>query len=77
MYVVGEKGNKFVEEYIEPMKENGVAYKLSSGAQVTTKYSGQVNFPKDYLCVYEGDSGILKASKAVEALQVCFQFCCR
>ena len=74
MYVVGERGNKSVDEYIGPMKENGIVYKIFSGAEVSMKYSGQVNFPEDYQCVYEGDSGILKAHKAVETMQVCFSF---
>ena len=74
MYVVGEKGNKSVETYIEPMKENKVDFELSSGDNVMKKYSGKIKLPDDYKCVFEGDSGILKASKAVEVIQVRSEF---
>ena len=74
MYVLGKKGSKLVEKFIGPMEENGIAYELSSGANVSKKYSGQMNFPDDYKCVFEGDSGILKASKAMEVIQVSSEF---
>ena len=74
MYVVGEKGNECVEAYIEPMKENGVDFELSSGTNVMKKYSGQMKLPDDYMCVFEGDSGILKARKAMEVIQVRSEF---
>lgn len=71
MYVIGEKGNSSVTSYIEPMKENGVRYDILSGAEVTERYSKQMSFPGDYMSVYEGDSGILRAGRAVATMQVC------
>ena len=63
-------GNDRVSEYIDSMKVNNVPHQVMSGREANKRYPQQLKLPEDYLCAFEEDGGILRASKAVAALQV-------
>ena len=52
------------------MKANGVAYETLSDQELNCRYPKQFSVPSSSECVFEKDGGILKATKAVQVLQV-------
>ena len=51
------------------LSTHGVAHQVFSGSEANSRYPQQLNLPENYKCVFEEDGGILRASKAVAALQ--------
>ena len=76
IYVFGSKDSKgslkgsSVADYIQSMEDNGVSHRVMTAKEVNDDYNDQLKLPDDYLCVSEEDGGILRASKAVDTLQV-------
>lgn len=68
---IGKKGSPEVELYVDSMNANGVANERLSAQELNRRYPKQFNIPTSSVCVFERDGGVLKATKAVRALQVC------
>lgn len=64
-------GNDDVKKYINALKVNNHPHTIMSGKEANKKYPRQLKLPDNYLCVTEDNGGILQASSAVTALQVC------
>ena len=46
-----------------------------SGKEANQHYPKQLQLPDDYIAIFEGDGGILRANKALAAMQVCVCVC--
>ena len=66
----GPKGNSGVDSIVTSLSTHGVGHEVFSGSEANSRYPQQLKLPDDYSCVFEGGGGILRASKAVFALQV-------
>ena len=64
----GETDN--IQAYIDSMKGCGVPYEAFSGKEANRRYPHQLKLPDNYSCVFEDDGGILRANRALAALQV-------
>jgi sarcosine oxidase/L-pipecolate oxidase len=64
--------NSGMDEYVSSLEVNGIPHDVMSGDEVNDKYPHQLQLPHDYMCVYEEFGGILRASKAVTAIQDLF-----
>ena len=53
------------------LAREGIEHEVFSGSEANRRYPDQLTLPRDYKCVFEKDGGILLASKAVGAMQVC------
>ena len=60
-----------VQHYAESLTAVGVTHKLMSGKEANQRYPMQLQLPDDYITIFEGDGGILRANKALAAMQVC------
>ena len=68
--VFGEADSKPVCQYIDTVRECGVSHEVFAGREANRRYPDQLKLPDSYTCVYEYNAGILRASKAVNTLQV-------
>ena len=59
-----------IKEYIKSLEANSVSHKIMSSQEINKKYSQQIQLPENYMCIYEEWGGILRASKAVDTIQV-------
>ena len=64
----GDGGVNSVES---SLAREGIEHEVFSGSEANRRYPDQLTLPSDYKCVFEKDGGILLASKAVGAMQVC------
>ena len=53
------------------LAREGIEHEVFSGSEANRRYPDQLTLPSDYKCVFEKDGGILLASKAMGAMQVC------
>ena len=60
-----------VQHYADSLAAVGVTHKLMSGKEANQRYPMQLQLPDDYIAIFEGDGGILRANKALAAMQVC------
>ena len=67
--VFGPEGSRKVNSVATSLSTHGVAHQVFSGSEANSRYPQQLNLPENYECVFEEDGGILRASKAVAALQ--------
>ena len=68
--VFGPEGSEKVNSVAASLSTHGVDHQVFSGSEANSRYPQQLNLPENYQCVFEVDGGILRASKAVAALQV-------
>jgi sarcosine oxidase/L-pipecolate oxidase len=61
-----------ISEFIKSLEANHISHQVMSAQEVNDKYPEQLQLPADCTCVYEEYAGILRASKAVNALQDLF-----
>ena len=66
----GEADSPDVQSYIDSMRECEVSHEVLSGKEANRRYPHQLKLPDSYSCVFEEDGGILRANKALAALQV-------
>ena len=65
-----------VQPIAESLKAVGnVTYEVMSGKEANQRYPMQLQLPNEYGAIFEGDGGILKANKALAAMQVCVFVC--
>ena len=67
----GEADNCKLRAYIDSMKGCGIPYETFSGKEATRRYPHQLKLPDNYSCVFDQDGGLLRANRALAALQVC------
>ncbi len=58
-------------EFNEVLAKNGVESQLLSAKEINQKYSKQLKLPEDYKCFFAPKCGLVRASHALLALQVC------
>ena len=73
--MLGPEGSRKVNYVATSLSTHGVAHQVFSGSEANSRYPQQLNLPENYKCVFEEDGGILRASKAVAALQVALDGC--
>ena len=66
----GPNDSPVVRTHKQSLRQCNVPHEVFAGSEANRRYPDQLKLPDSYACVFERDGGILRANKAVAALQV-------